>query len=350
MSDAMGKHEQQVRTPFITTILGGPAGLNKMNNFLKAKSRCPDCHASFLAFEDGTCFCFSCKATFPIVEGTPVLIRHENEVFPIQVYLKNEKNVLKKPRLSELVPSPSVNLRLTDNLKKFAAVLEGFESTAVLVLGSGKQRRWLDQFFSGTKDTLLVYCDVDAQALTDLFCDGHDLPFMDNTFHGVIATAVLEHVLYPEQVVSEIYRVLVSGGIVYSEIPFMQQVHEGPYDFTRYTLSGHRRLFNSFFEQSSGLIAGPGTALVWAIENFGLCFTRGPLSRSFVKAGVRMLFSWLKYFDYFLTNCPAAIDGASCTYFFGKKIIDYKNSDKSIIDQYRGAQHDHHFLHRFDAE
>ncbi|MBI4548208.1 MAG: class I SAM-dependent methyltransferase [Ignavibacteriae bacterium] len=313
-----------------------------MNNFLKAKSRCPDCHASFLAFEDGTCFCFSCKATFPIVEGTPVLIRHENEVFPIQAYLKNEKKVLEKPSLSELVPSPSVNLRLTDNLKKFAAVLEGFESAAVLVLGSGKQRRWLDQFFSGTKDTLLVYCDVDAQALLDLFCDGHDLPFMDNTFHGVIATAVLEHVLYPERVVSEIYRVLVPGGIVYSEIPFMQQVHEGAYDFTRYTLSGHRRLFNHFFELSSGLIAGPGTALVWAIENFSLCFTRGPLSRSFVKAGIRFIFFWIKYFDYLFKDSAQAIDAASCTYFLGRKDMQYKTSDKTIIERYGGAQHCSH--------
>jgi hypothetical protein len=31
----------------------------------------------------------------------------------------------------------------------------------------------------------------------------------------------------------------------------MQQVHEGAYDFTRYTLSGHRRLFNGFTETSS---------------------------------------------------------------------------------------------------
>ena len=36
------------------------------------------------------------------------------------------------------------------------------------------------------------------------------------------------------------------SGIVYAETPFMQQVHEGAYDFTRYTVLGHRYLFKKF--------------------------------------------------------------------------------------------------------
>ncbi len=52
--------------------------------------------------------------------------------------------------------------------------------------------------------------------------------------------------LEPERVVSEIARVLKPAGMVYSEIPFMQQVHEGAYDFTRFTDSGQRWLFRQF--------------------------------------------------------------------------------------------------------
>ncbi len=44
----------------------------------------------------------------------------------------------------------------------------------------------------------------------------------------------------------EIHRVLKDDGIVYADTPFMQQVHEGAYDFTRFTLSGHRWLFKNF--------------------------------------------------------------------------------------------------------
>ena len=51
----------------------------------------------------------------------------------------------------------------------------------------------------------------------------------------------------------EIYRVLKSDGIVYIETPFMQQVHGGKYDFTRFTYLGHRRLFARFQEIESGI-------------------------------------------------------------------------------------------------
>ena len=48
--------------------------------------------------------------------------------------------------------------------------------------------------------------------------------------------AVLEHVLSPESVVKEIFRVIKNDGIVYSEIPFMQQIHMGKNDFNKYSI------------------------------------------------------------------------------------------------------------------
>jgi len=60
----------------------------------------------------------------------------------------------------------------------------------------------------------------------------------------VVTTAMIEHVLYPEEVGAEICRILKVGGLLYSELPFIQPVHEGAYDFTKYTLFGHRHLFN----------------------------------------------------------------------------------------------------------
>ena len=310
-----------------------------MIDSIKSKVRCPDCHAVDMMFNQSNCLCNACGSPFPIIEDKPVLIQHGNEVFPLEVYLKIGKDGANKPWLSKLVPSPSVNLAYVENLKAFERALQVFEHAYVLVLGAGSQRSWLDSFFSGSKNVLLLYCDIDTHALVDCFCDGHEIPFRDNTFQGVIATAVLEHVLYPERVVSEIYSVLVPGGILYSEIPFMQQVHEGAYDFTRYTLSGHRRLFNHFYELSSGLVAGPGTALVWALENFALCFARGSFSRSLMKAGVRLMFFWIKYFDYLFKDSAQAIDAASCTYFLGRKDMQYEISDERIIERYEGTQH-----------
>lgn len=144
-----------------------------------------------------------------------------------------------------------------------------------------------------------------------------------------------------QPVAAEIHRVLKTGGLLYSELPFMQQVHEGAYDFTRYTLSGHRRLFNGFTEIETGMVAGPATALVWAIENLALAFVRRSVFRTLTKAGIRLVFSWLKWLDYLLVNRPEAMDGASCTYFLGSKITG-KVADLDIINRYVGAKHLRH--------
>ena len=117
-------------------------------------------------------------------------------------------------------------------------------------------------------DVECVETDVTFSDRTQIICDAHDLPFADSTFDAVVCQAVLEHVLDPIRVVSEIHRVLVDGGLVYSEIPFMQQVHGGKYDFTRFTLLGHRRLYRCFDEVRSGAQGGPGMALAWSLWYF----------------------------------------------------------------------------------
>ena len=53
----------------------------------------------------------------------------------------------------------------------------------------------------------------------------HMIAFKDDIFEIIIIHAVLEHVLDPYKVVSEIKRGLKLQGIMYSETPFIQQVH-----------------------------------------------------------------------------------------------------------------------------
>lgn len=314
-----------------------------MNDFIYQYCRCPDCRHATLALISAEIRCSHCGATFPLRQGIPVLIRHDNEVFPLHSYREPPHEILKQKstlkHLARYIPSPSLNLKHRHNLQMLAEALTDFTSAYILVLGAGQQKSYLDYFFVDYKHIQLLYIDIDISANVDLFCDAHELPFVDQLFHGVIVTAVLEHVLYPERVVAEIYRVLVDGGVVYSDVPFMQQVHEGAYDFTRYTLSGHRRLFNQFQELTSGLTAGPATAMVWTLENFALCFVPTPTLRLITKAGVRLMFFWLKYLDYLLKDVPQAMDGASGTYFLGRKIPPIQTPDKMIIDRYIGAKH-----------
>lgn len=281
--------------------------------------------------------CQRCNSTFPVVEGRPVMIRSDNDLFPRSGYVTSIPATGKAgPSFAGLAPSRSVNMAYARNLRAFAAALDATTAKVVLVIGAGGQKRWLDTFFALHPAVRVVYSDIDVRGTVDLFCDAHELPFPDKTFDGVIASAVLEHVAYPERVASEMHRVLASRGLVYSEIPFLQQVHEGAYDFTRYTLSGHRRLLNHFDELSSGVVAGPATTLAWAIEHFAVSFTPRPLVAG-TRLAVRVAFFWLKYLDYLLGQSPAAADGASCSFFLGRK-RPAPRADHEIVAQYAGIK------------
>lgn len=314
-----------------------------MNNieFINTLLRCPGCHSSMLTAisADSDMSCKSCGSQYPISFGRPVLLRPDNNLFCQDDYRNAKLPVSGESSRSwqNFIPTPSVNLASQRVLSRVRELLEKMPSAIVLVVGGGCQRQWLDERLGAGDSVRVIYSDIDSSADVDLFCDGHDLPFVDAAFDAVVTTAVLEHVLYPERVAAEIVRVLKEGGLLYSELPFMQQVHEGAYDFTRYTLSGHRRLFNHVSEIDSGMVAGPGTALVWAIENFALAFMEKALFRKIIKIIIRIFFGWIKYFDLLLKDKPAAMDGASCTYFFGRK-IEEKISDDDIIARYVGAK------------
>lgn len=283
--------------------------------------------------------CAGCATCFPLIGGRPLLTAPDNELFGPHRYA--EPSHAAGSRSRRRAPELSTNLSREPCLRDLAERLSGATSPVVLLVGSGGQRADVELLFARAAPAhpiAVVACDVAALADVDVLCDAHELPFEDASFDAVITTAVLEHVADPARAIAEIERVLAPAGYLYSEIPFMQQVHEGAYDFTRFTLSGHRRLAGGFEELSAGVVAGPATTLAWAIEHFALAFARGPRGRAVAKFGVRWAFGWLKYLDRRLARHPAAEDGASCTYFFGR-LATQRRGDADIVAAYSGAQH-----------
>jgi SAM-dependent methyltransferase len=168
-------------------------------------------------------------------------------------------------------------------------------------------------------DIEAISLDIYASPHTTFVADGHRLPLVDGGFDAVWIQAVLEHVLDPPAVVAEIHRVLKPDGIVFADTPFMQQVHEGIYDFTRFTLHGHRWLFRRFEVIDAGVTRGAGTGLVWAIRYFIRALTRN----SRLSTILTLPFFWLSYADRLLDHGKSA-DGASGVFFLGRR------SDTSI--------------------
>jgi len=279
--------------------------------------------------------CEYCETVYELSNEIPVMMHPDNELFQPHNYQNISKK--KKNNLGKFFPSPSVNLsrnRILHNIE--SRLVNANCSIKILVVGCGNQNLELNQLFGKHSFIEIIYCDIDKNADVNLFCDAHNLPFIDTTFDCVITTAVLEHVLYPEIVASEILRVMKNGAYLYSEIPFMQQVHEGAYDFTRFTMSGHRRLFNLISEIESGLVAGPATAFVWAAEYLFMSFSSKRSIQKFIKIIIRPFIFWIKYFDYILSRYPQSLDSASCTFLFGIK-SETKINDIDIIKNYNGV-------------
>lgn len=76
--------------------------------------------------------------------------------------------------------------------------------------------------------------------------DGKILPFNDNHFDALLCSEVLDHVEFPERLITELYRVLKPGGRALVTLPWSARWHYIPYDYGRYTPSKLRSLFSAF--------------------------------------------------------------------------------------------------------
>lgn len=237
-------------------------------------------------------------------------------------------------RLTSSAASRCNHARLADLLRPRSRTDETPRRVLIVgggILGFGMEelldRPWLE----------LVETDVYLGPRTSLVCDAHDLPFADGGFDAIVIQAVLEHVLDPARVVAEAHRILTHGGLIYSEVPFMQQVHEGAYDFTRWTLTGHRWLLRDFEEIDAGAVGGPGEALAWSLRYYALALAGGSnLARPLARGLARALTLPLKWSDRLLGGRPAALDAAAGTYFLGRR-SSTPRTDAAVVAAHRGA-------------
>lgn len=70
----------------------------------------------------------------------------------------------------------------------------------------------------------------------DMECDlNGEIPLQSGSFETVLCSSVLEHIMKPQGLLSEIKRILTPGGRLILVVPFIYGLHEEPYDFYRYT-------------------------------------------------------------------------------------------------------------------
>ncbi len=301
--------------------------------------RCPRTGAKlYRADDDNLGVVERSEIRYPIVNGCPILIEFEHSIFKKDnLVSRNAHSIVKRDtyrgftRLVKRILSPPKSTTARNVRDLIELLIRGHKVPENLIVGGGSVGQGMAPFYE-RKDLRVVAFDVYASTQVQVVADAHCIPLPDNAFDCVIIQAVLEHVLDPRQVVSEIRRVLKPSGLVYAETPFMQQVHEGAYDFTRFTESGHRYLFRDFETIRSGASAGPGTQLLWSVDYF----FRGIFRSRTVGRIAKLACFWLRWFDKIIP--PAyAIDGASGVFFLGRK-GELQVQPGDMVTYYKGAQ------------
>jgi len=282
---------------------------------------CPFCKSHVVpSKEESVLECPGCQRKYQVLNGVPIFV--SGEFLLKQREDQTEKRSL-KIRLYHALPSyarpfvktlyrsvlpPTRPLWFDKSMFTFVESLPA--GSKVLNLGSGYARLNVE---SSVNLDIILFPDVDVVG------DGHQLPFIKESFDCVLCSAVLEHVAQPHKVAKEIRRVLRKRGYACINTPFLETVHK-KVDYFRFTLDGLRILFGDFKEIKSGISAGPSQTVADIIRGYVPSFFYGtPLCAplEFVMGWLVLPIRWIDLFFRKKRNVRYLLDRSY--YFVGQK-------------------------------
>jgi SAM-dependent methyltransferase len=131
-----------------------------------------------------------------------------------------------------------------------------------MVLDAGSGRGQYRSFFDHARYENADFMQVDKKYGEVMYvCDLAAIPVEDKRFDFILFTQTMEHLKEPQRVLTELMRVLKSGGRLLYTGPLFYEEHEQPHDYFRYTQFALR-----YFFQEAGLIIDK---LEWLEGYFG---------------------------------------------------------------------------------
>ena len=196
-------------------------------NFLK-NIICPNCYSEEFGIFEEEVKCYDCKKKF-FLNSNQIIFE---EVYTLSDY--KEKNFSLKFKKKKNFTWRELNYIKTKNwLKKINS------SAICLDLGCGPMTN--KELFSNHKDT--IFMDGAKFDNVNIVCNFEKkIPIKDNSIDFILLSNVLEHIFYPENLLSEINRILKTGGKCLILVPFIIKLHLEPHDYHRYTKHALKRL------------------------------------------------------------------------------------------------------------
>ncbi len=186
------------------------------------------------------------------------------------------------------------------------------EETVVLSIGGGP----------GRENPRAINLNLEAFDSVDLVADGTNVPLLDASVDTVTCNAVIEHVVEPGQLVSEIYRVLKPGGYAQLMIPFVFPFHAYPSDYQRYSYRGVEELTRAFEKVDLCVLTGPTSAMLVLFREYLRLLVPGGNNRA-MRLLLNGISGWLtfpfKYLDLWLNRKAEAAHLAAAFYYLGRK-------------------------------
>jgi glycogen synthase len=272
--------------------------------------RCPACYGK-LEISAPDISCTACGTSYRFESNCPVLMTGEDREHLDRFLATHSSQTVpsanSKIRRLLFPPGPCHDPRRPERM---ARLWGRFDSNSVIVDVGAQSARLRED---------VITVDLVPFPGVDIVGNAHRLPVADNSVDLVINTGVLEHVEDADAVVSEFHRVVRPGGVVYTEIPFMQGYHPDPADFMRLTYSGLKRTFRRFHIEEMDVSSGPFSALAWVVREVLASIFTGPAKFTWAWMLSGWLSFWLKYLDRWIVQRPFSHRVASSYYVIARK-------------------------------
>ena len=134
------------------------------------------------------------------------------------------------------------------------------------------------------------------------FYDGTEMPYGNETFDNILCLDVLEHSENPEQLISEIARILKPAGTAVISAPFSSKWHYIPHDYWRFTPSGFKKLFSKIKTLKLQKILRRGTDFTVIFHTTASALTGFLFKKSILSKIIGVLFFPLAYLAGLLAN------------------------------------------------